>query len=424
MKIKLSLSRVFRFICLLDTFFMLGYLYVFDGLDIKNHLGQVQFVITAIGIFMAIIVLLKQNNKKLKRLSACANNVLGLYTVAIIIAGLHTWFLYDYSIIDFVYVMIPYLYIYIAYPMIYIFYNEDNCEYFLRTTGVLVIGIIFFKSIAWYFYNFRGVEIFPDLLFQYGEWIRDGVQRIDSGYLFGFMFSIYVGKALKRNEKQRYKVIAILMILFMLFVTRFRFQLVVMIVTALIIYYYIGIEYGNHSIRFLILTSLFLAFVIFGLADSFVESFSVTSNRSGSTIARLLTVQHYWNLMIEKGSFLGLGFLDSSLSKIAGQMAVRDSWRLYYLSDIGIVGGVVQLGLLSLFVYGSLFFYAIKTCIKAIHSKSKYIPLVVGISAYMVLSCFALNIFDSQRAYDTPFYLAIISFVNGKIAQSEIDCKV
>lgn len=157
---------------------------------------------------------------------------------------------------------------------------------------------------------------------------------------------------------------------------------------------------------------IIIAFVLFGGLDYILDLFSLNGMDGGSTEARLLTIEHYWSLIKEKGAILGVGFLSAYTDKAFSILRKSDTDR-FWLEDLGILGGIFTFGILSLLLYGKLFFDSIKRTfvshrIRKIDDRDDRFKKCVAV--YMMLSCILLNIFDAQRIWSMPFYLSVIYF--------------
>ena len=81
----------------------------------------------------------------------------------------------------------------------------------------------------------------------------------------------------------------------------------------------------------------------------------------------------------------------------------------------------IEEGLLAFWTYGYFVYLAIGSSFRILKDGNSRGTAVLVISAvsYALLSCLAMNIFDGQRAFDVPFYLALFSYAYGCAQKKE-----
>ena len=415
-----KVSKLFEWIIAAVLLILLRYAYMVPALGIKSHIYLYYVLITAMGIFMALYVSqVAKNNTEMRRSYWLLNKYIPVYSVIMVISILATVQMYGYSIKEILFVASSYGFIFYCYPLVYILNKRRSWEKYIERVLTLVIIMLMIKALVWFLYTYTGAVVFPDLLFEYGTWSRSGVHRVEAGYLFGLALVYYLSNVFHNRKRLRSLLIVIGLFLYMIFVTRFRFQLIVMIAVSFIVYYYSTESNKKKTVRILLLCVALGAFVGLGGLDKVLESFSLTGQNAGSTLLRIETIDHYWKLLLERRAFWGLGLLDSSNDYAHSLMMFTNRDRLSYINDIGMLGGIFRFGVMSLPLYGCLFYQAIKVCQKYNKSTSyRERSIVIGIVAYMIISCIMLNIFDLERAFNLPFDLAILSFLNAN-AESE-----
>jgi len=403
---RVNLNTIIKVLISIYIVFFLGYLKLLP-INLTGT-NAIRFSLVIVAIMLTIML----NNKKIKYEVSLAKRYIGVASVIVLIATIRTALIYGYSISEFFVCLTPYFYIFLAFPLIRIFCYDGTCRKYLKTVSGLVLLLLLIKLIVWFLYNYRGIQLFPNLLFEFDTWARNGTQRLNAGYLIGIVlvFCVMEGFVLRKNKF--YQAMTVFIFLFLMIVTRFRFQIAVAIATILIMAFFRGRKISTKLfIRILIVISIALF-----LSSEFFADLIALSLEGGSlwssTAMRLITIEHYWNLLTQGNTWLGLGLLIGE-NNTANKMLV-DALNTYYLEDLGIIGGIFRFGIFSIVLYGYLFFLAIKTCIKA-HKYEEYNDFIflIGLSFYMIVSCIALNIFDNQRALDIPFYIAIISYING-----------
>ncbi len=417
---KIKISQLFKAIIYILTLYILG----FDKIIILPGSSFVyDIMIAVLGIVLAFYVNQKcLSNQYLRAGCKSLSSYLKIYLVIILIAMVYSMIAYGYSFTQLLIITRKYFYVFYAYPVIYIFSMDKSIFKFLNGIYWISMLLLVIKAATWYLYNFRGISVLSGLLSQYSEgWTRNDLMRMDTGALFGIVLCLTLYYCLVKKQLF-YWLVLVLLYLYLIFITQFRFQTIVAIIVTAYSYYCATDSNKKKTIRLMIISSIIIIFVLFGGVDYILNLFSLNGAQAGSTEARLLTIDHYWNLMKEKNSILGVGFLSTYTNK-AFNILRRSATDRFWLEDLGILGGFFTFGIMSLLLYGKLFYDAIK---KVVFShKSRVIDYEMNIFTkstitYMVLSCILLNIFDAQRIWGVPFYLAIIFFVKSLLEKQII----
>lgn len=408
---KVPLYKIFQFFLMFSISLLIGYYKVFS---VNPGFYSLASVCIFLGGFIVVYILTKQKNY-IRQSAEFAIGYLKVYMVIIIASIYVTMTNMDYELYDIWKVSLPYLYIYGAIILIYIF-NKQGIEKSCDIVSGLVNGMLIIKTVCWLLFNYWGITIFPNILLQYEGWLRDGMQRLDTGFLYFVALVWNSYKASKGWNKKSYAWLGFY-VFFVVFVARFRFLLIVTLITIFVTCYF-SIDKKNNIV--FIRVSIFLMVlgaVIFGFFDNILELFSISGTYGTSSLHRLGTLYHYYDLMVQKKAIFGIGLIDTAVKAADEYMLLgigRDGVSYYYyIDDIGILGGIVRFGVMSLIVYVPLFVQAVRVFIRHKKGNTKYVPFLAGVCTYLLLSCTVLNIFDSQRALDTPFYLAFISYFGG-----------
>lgn len=412
---KAKLSSVFRILIIITIMYMLGYVRAFFGMP-TDIIAYYKMAVFLLGVILALWTHSKiANNDELSSCFRLITKYMKVYIPIIAFVILYSAIMYSYSIKELIMVSFPYLYVFWAYPICYVLFKDGTSEKMLKTILLLVVGILIIKFVGWFLFEFRGMKVFEDLIFQYKDWARSETHRVDIGYLFAFAYTFALLGMYRMKVKIKYIAIVTGMIIFATIVTQYRFLVITILIEFLVVYYLASKDSKRRILRILIIAILFAVFIIFGGLDFIINSFSAKGEYGTSTVARINTITHYWEIMTDKFKVFGLGLLlnpDSTASNI-GLNATRGS---YWMSDIGILGGFFTFGLLSIPLYLCLYYQIIKVCNKAYkYQNREKLIMTVGLSTYLILLCIMMNIFDEQRSFNLPFYLAFFSFWNYKI---------
>lgn len=413
------LSSLYKAIVVIFVAFMVGVPLLFP-IEIIGAFTQ-RIIIILVSILLCIPILLNKSTE-LRRELRFLNHYFFLYLLVIAIMLVFSHMTYGYSWEQLIKnVLLEYLLPIIAFPIIFIFHTDDSIQGFLSLVSKIVLFMLFIRMFSWAMYNFRGQIYFSRLLFQYEEWIRDGFQRIESGMLYGITLVFVAVQSLNNRMKGLiYKCLLAFMILFLLVVTRVRFQTFISVLTVGAIYsFYKTKTKGGFLLKTLLFICLF-GMLMFNsqLLEAFVDKISTSGQYGASTVVRFQGVDHYLSIMAQKKAYFGLGFLLKGNYMVDALMA-RNQWSIYYLDDLGILGTFVQIGLFTIVTHIFLFIKAIQVTIKCFKQANRdYLLYSLGLTIYLVGSCLLLNIFDRQRIFDVPFYLAIYSFLDAKVSSA------
>lgn len=408
----IKLSSFFKFIILITTTYMLGY---WDMVLPSGNADNFRIVFGFIAVGTALIVLcLRNKGEEFKKQTKFVNKFFMLYIPVILITAVLSvmWYRYDFK--SLLAIITPYFFPLFAYPLIYIFYRDKTYEEFLRIIVVLVIVILMIKAFAWAMYNFAGKTVFPNLILKYSDkWQRNGMIRVDVGYLYGVALSYLLGRFFIYKKKLAL-ILAGGLLAFAVFVTQYRFLIIVVLLSALLVFLTSSATNKSQVIRSLIFTAGVILFVALGGLDAILASFSVENKDYGSSNeARVLTIEYFWSVLHDIQYVFGLGFLYGYSAK-ATSIITRSSTLSYWLEDIGILGGFFTFGLLSLAIYVPLFYRSIKACVIQVKNRFEDRGFLVALVSYMIICCIMLNIFDRQRLFDTAFYFSLISYIAAK----------
>lgn len=410
----IKISKLFKIVLFVSSAIALGILLLSPMEIIGKYEERFFIVMAALGMNIIILAMTKDFRHYAEYRVAVHYTI--PYLMSVFISIIYSKMQYGYSIMSMAKIVAPYLYILMAFPLIYVFIRDGNCFKFLKWVSLLEFGMLLIRFTSWFLYNHVNITIFPRLLFRYGEWVRDGFQRVESGGLYGVTLTVLAIYALKRKKAKRYFLFVVLTFLFLPVVTKARFQTAVAAGTGFVIYYFIEAElkYRKFIKNMIIISAGVILSFIGGIPEKIIALVSINGKYGSSTSVRLDGIKYFLTMLMDKRAVLGFGILGEADSyPQVYQLLLRNEGSMYYIDDMGIFGTIVQYGILSLVIYGGLFYLIIKICLKCHKQKNYvYLPLLMGLTVYLVVSSVFLSVFDVQRLYDLPFYIAIFSYVN------------
>lgn len=412
----IKISKFFNLKIIFSTLIMSGMLLIIPFQIMGGY--TFRFFVGAIGFFLFIFCAIMPNKPLLySRIIHRIHIILIPYLLSVIISIIYTSIIYSYSLYEIIISLIPYMFMFFTYPLSYCIV-VIGMRKFMKNIALITTVFLFIKFIIWISYNKFGITLFPNMLFEFGsDWIRNNYLRVNPGYLTGISFSYYLAEFFYSERKPLIAGILCFYIYFILVCSAFRFQFLVLVLISLISFLYSKKSISSKVVKIL-LYLLVGFFVIFSPTfTKFINSFSVSNeNTGGSSLLRILTIQHFWNYIVKNHLFLGVGMLIQE-NENALLVLTKSQWRLFYLEDIGVLGGIFKFGLLSIGIYLSIYIYALKSY-KMINFYDKWKRIfIISIISYFLLSNLILNIYDLQRAFDVPFYISI--FICSKIQEEE-----
>lgn len=418
---KVSYTAIVEYIILFATAIILGlFLFIVPPKQIRLNLLRIS--VAGLG-FLSFLLVCNKTSLKYNQTYSFAKRYI-IVTLSIVVCFIfYTSYLYNYSIYATLTLSIQYFWLLFAFAIIYVLNNEKNKNSFWRKIIFITLVFICVRFIAWLASNYLNSNLFINFVNEYPDWKRNGLQRLIGGQTFQIIFIVILSDAL---TKKRYKksliinkvhihmeyFILFLIFLYSIFVTRARSGVAILFITF-VWTIVLTRKKSNTRIMFMLLifSSISILFIC-GIFDPIIESFTQTGKYWLSTEARLDGLKHFWDLFKSIGHYFALGYVSDGYT--TEHLFYRTSWLRYYLGDLGIISAFFRFGIFIIPIYGYLFKEAIFVSKKAIKRKSPYSALIVATSTYMILSCIISNIYDAQMAFAVPFYVAIISYVDGK----------
>lgn len=408
-------------IFIMTAIMMRGDLFFVSNENTHENILRFIVLLMAVGIFMLIVCF---SSKSLKMPEY---HFARIYSFVIMAIGLFFWLftshLYSYTLYQSFALSTRFLYVFISVPIVYILTHKKWNRYFLDAVFTIFMVFLVVRFLAWLSFNYLPFQLFSNFAGEYGDWARNGLKRMVGGQLFGIGFVIATTKLASRRSldiirigKLRNRILPIAFIVFYgVFVTQSRYAAVVLLVSIFTTYYFTRRKLTSKmSLAFFALGCV--AFLIIGgILPEFISSFSVNSQYGEGTLSRLMGMQHFWNLFRTIGKNIGLGFIVNGYGTEDLFVWEARSWLNFYIGDLGIVGCFFRYGIFVIPVYGWLFVKMIKLAYRSIKMKSVYSALLVSMAVYFILSSIMSDQYDPSLAFSTPFYVAILSYVEPKL---------
>ena len=308
-----------------------------------------------------------------------------------------------------------FLYPLYAIGFLYIFERDEGPSRWLSIINKLCFLWYLYIILQAFFYSVTGSLLFDFASYFSGDDVnvRDSGLRVGLG-TFGNIMLIYnlihaLG-ASKQNISVFSIVQSILGIYCIIFVQQTRATILLMSLCIAFILFFRGGTTFQNILKPLFVLGIGILLFTSDVVWNFISSFSPTGEQSGSTIARLYAWEYYFNKFLANPLF---GFAwpgDESYYNVAhGALGVA------YLSDVGFVGLMAELGLFSIPFYivplARMGYILYKIGIR--NAVKKYMFLVV-LFLYLIGSSITLIITDAGRALAFPFIIALFEFYFNK----------
>lgn len=325
---------------------------------------------------------------------------------------------YNYTVYEYFYAARTYLWFIIVFPLFFILVKNNNFEKILINIIKITLLALLMRTLVWSVYVLFGVEIFKNLLFEYGiSWSRVGSFRIDATPLISI--SIIGTFFFYEKTKQRKFIFYLLLIfLYLFFVTQTRTLLLGSICTIVCM---IIFKKRTTDIKFLVFILTIFILVIsasLGMFDRIIAYLDLDSGLQ-SLGYRYYEFEYYFSLLENDNWKLGLGIL-SSQNVVTDSILFGNLSTPMYLDDLGIFGLFVQFGLLSLPLYFSFLFsvYAVmKKCFNS--SYSEYGLFLMGALVYYLLVSVPLDLFGIQRSFSIPIIFAFVGYIENLVKSNK-----
>ena len=300
-------------------------------------------------------------------------------------------------------------------PTMMLLSQKDGLRTFFRILGVIVFIYMLLICIQAILYNYNHTVFMSSYFAQRTIGSRNNRVRLSIDYFIYILLIFDFDKVLNQSsyskKEKAFSVIRLILgIYIMLFVQGSRAYLASLICGCLSVAFF---SRQNKNILFrnvFIVLMLVIFCVSTGVLDGFIDSiFSTAGDYNYSRINRLAAVGYYWEKFMSNPLF-GIGFLSDAnniyLSILKGNSGT------YYLTDVGIIGVVAQMGMFGLVSY----FYIIWRGYKATKFLAKTGELnnygfVCGVFVFLIMSSFSLSIFDNFRVFSLPICISLFESV-------------
>ena len=305
----------------------------------------------------------------------------------------------------------PYFYILLSIPIyILLVINAWALDRMLKIIMLLTIGSFAFRALVSIINLTNGIIIFSDIVAEGGEsWIRNGRLRIafPSFRLIILPIAAYYYLTKKKQIVALFCIICIL--LFSVYINQSRSALIFQIVTFFIMLIFQQVSDKKKLIRYCVIFFVGVCVVNTEWFYKLIDSFLISNETTGKSTSLRIAAIVYFSSKFMKTPILGIGL---------GEYFYGTS----YLSDIGILGGIIKLGIPILFFYCLFFGRAIAVYRKANKNGDDRAILVLGMAVQTVLMGINVDCFYRTTAFSIPFFIAIVEYVN--YSQMYLKCEI
>lgn len=346
------------------------------------------------------------------------NTYMSIYTIIMLFQIIRSIYIYEYSFNEIYYSIRQYIWVFLAYPILYLFIKYNSIEKIMSNVVKITLLSLFLRFLTWSLYKAFQISLFPKLLYEYGiSWGRNGILRIDATPLISLVLIYEFYKYLDTNKK-KFAFYSICSLLYVLLVSQTRMLFIGCGISITVMFL---LKRRNRIKKCLLIICICCASifsVILGCFDKILDYLDLSNGVIGLEY-RYYEFQYYFSLIKDKWK-LGTGIL-SVKNDITNSILYGNLDTTMYLDDLGIFGYFIEFGLLSILLYGVLYFIMLKVIIKCYKlGETNYAVLICGFLSYLLIVSIPLNLFGIQRIFSIPFILAIISFINIKIEKDKL----
>lgn len=345
------------------------------------------------------------------------NIICAALTFIIFVQIIYTNLTYNVSFRNFSYTFYTYMYLYLVYPIIFVFVTDKKA--FNKMMKAILVCTVLGLLLRWgvsVVSNTTGVVLIPSLPTECASenWIRNGRLRINSPCFIVSIIPIamYVLTTTKEISKKILCYFAIAFSIFYVVMVHQSRSFLIYLVWILFISYIVRQRKFTKKMGAILVTLIaFCLLLNTQYAQNLIASFSSISELSGSTMARITSIEYYFGILKEH-PIMGLGALWNGYE---GKLRyLRGSFGYAYLEDLGFLGGLFRFGLLGLALYILIFARMInrvrfckENCTK--RSGDLYLLLCSLCFAYLI---FGINIdwFYQLIAFSLPFVIAAFEY--------------
>lgn len=301
-----------------------------------------------------------------------------------------------------------YIYIFLLLPIGYLLilkgWELRKLLFFIILFSVISYSIRIFIS---KYEGAMGVVLFPGIALEDAKagWRRNGVLRVNPPAMVNIFIPIaaYMMFEVKKSWKKLFFLGAILLALAFTFeIHQARSVLIYQTITVLLIYF-LKRKPGKKELLAWLCVGILLLFT--PQLQHFFESLSLSYKGANSTTqVRVEAINYFFNLFKETPIF-GIGFLDGADALVPGGG---------HIADIGILGTIFLTGIPGLCIFLTILIRGVWVSYKGLraHWGTNEMILVVSMTAGFWLTNINIDCFGALLAISTPFYLAIVEFVN------------
>lgn len=303
------------------------------------------------------------------------------------------------------------LYLLLIFPLCNLLYvNHNKIFKMFNNVGLLTLLL---KTIAWYFYNIyqNDYNLFT-FLGGKTDWLREinGISfaRMGGSFLNGFMF-VYALSIILNSTNIKRKLIYFCEVIYLFFytgyITQSRAQIIFYTLTIVVLIFYKA-THTKEKIIAIICVIIFIAFLLTMFKTNiltFISSFSINGDKAASTSIRLEEYNFFPTLWKQYNIFTGFGFTPDGLT------------TRYYVSDMGIMINLYQLGIIGFLLAIIPFILGIYTTRKVWKRDVNFDnTLYVGLTIYYLISMTTYNPYLYTFYLLLPIYISFTVFLLNK----------
>lgn len=396
MRIKLGLRRVDP-ISIVVSFLIVVNLRILDFGDWQT---AYRILTAAVSLVLgAYCILSRRIYRRISKYARAYNKWIIAVFVLLAIETFNGWINGAYHLITYIGYDYIFLWLLLFYPIMYIGVKQNGFHRLFKFICIMTVIALIMKTIVWWLYNFRGIDIMHYVLYEFTEaWLRKGRQRIPATCFSGLLFGITLITLLK-SKRIAGKILALAVILFSVWyawdVFSSRAQIISFLVATCA-----ALAFGeNTTLRRMIVYVIIAIGAIVALETVFVQEFiDGLSTQTYSIGTRFEAIEYYFQLLRQNPLLGGLYIHTESI--------MRGPTGAFYISDMGYLGTLIEFGIVGFIVFLWPFFVLLKKAFLSFRKHPDRIFAIYLAIYTIVFSALSNNIYNFRQFFALPFIMA------------------
>lgn len=389
----------------------------------SNYESMLNRMIIWINLLLVCVFLFSRSNYIKK--NSLVNSFVGALAIYIIlfiiIQVIYGYDRYGKSFSDSLLKLRNYTNILLLLPVIYVYnvkYRNEKKTCWEKGFNQIIIvtmsSLILRMGISLY-YSLTGTVLWESIAREYAaeNWVRNGILRINPtafGIILPLMSLYMINYYKKKHRKYIYMCALVISSIFTLYISQTRID-VMAILVSIVFFFFANGKLDKKKFFYSILLVAAIGYMLYftDIPKEFFNTFSTKGEYGMSTLNRINEIDYFGQLFKEH-PLLGLGPLSSADTDFIGLL--RGKSKIYFLEDLGILGGIFNYGILggsiSIILIGRLFYILAKLKKDKRVRANKLKAFVLAYIAYLIVFSIGHDMLYIMYSWVVPFLYGAI----------------